>query len=97
MSKKRLNKKQEIKEMSVENNFSEETEALYKKILRIMTWVVSVCFVLIIILPLFNNVLLDRFTRILFFIGIINLFIFTLLEFIGDSIKRKLQKLYDAA
>lgn len=94
MGKKRLKK---IKEMSVENNFSEETEALYKKILRIMTWIVSVCFVLIIILPLFNNVLLDRFTRILFFIGIINLFIFTLLEFIGDSIKRKLQKLYDAA
>ena len=97
MRKKQRVKKQEVKNIQEEVTFSKETEALYKKILRIMTWIVAVSFVLIIILPLFDNDTLDRFTRILFFIGIINLLIFTLLEFIGDSIKRTIQKFSNPA
>ena len=97
MGKKQQAKKQGITNKPEEIGFSDETEALYKKILRIMTWIVGVCFTLIIILPLFNNVTLDRFTRILFFIGIFNLFVFTLLEFIGNSIKQTLQKFTDHA
>ncbi len=97
MGKKQRMKKREIITEPEEITFSKETEALYKRILRIMTWIVAVCFLLIIILPLFDNVTLDRFTRILFFIGIINLLVFTLLEFIGNSIKRILQNLTDPA
>jgi len=97
MGKKQRLKKQEINNTEIEPAFSDKTEALYKRILRTMTWVVGICFLLIIVLPLFDSVALDRFTRILFFIGIINLLVFTLLEFIGDSIKRTLQKYTDPA
>ena len=97
MGKKQRIKKKEVNTIPVENTFSVETEALYKRILKIMTWIVGVSFLFIIILPLFNDVTLDKITRILFFIGIINLLVFTLLEFIGDSIKRRLQKITDPA
>lgn len=77
--------------------FSDETESLYKKILRIMSWIVGVCFVLIIILPLFENVTLDRITKVLYYIGVINLLAFTIFEFVADSFKRFLQKHFTAA
>ena len=97
MGKKQRLKKQEQEIIEDKNMFSERTEASYKKILKVMTWIVGICFALIIILPLFDSITLDRFTRILFFIGIINLLVFTLLEFIGNSIKKLLQKYTDPA
>ncbi|KAA3617409.1 MAG: hypothetical protein D8M58_02465 [Calditrichaeota bacterium] len=96
MKKKNNSKKKKSQNQPEEIVFTEETEAIFKKILRIMTWIVGLCFVLIIIFHLFNDKTMDIITRILFFIGIINLLVFTLLEFIGDKVKLKIQKITSA-
>ena len=84
-------------ENSINQEFNPGTEELYKKILKTMSWVVGVCFVLIIILPLFENVLLDKITTGLFYIGVITLLSFTFLEFMGNSLKKFLQKHFTTA
>jgi hypothetical protein len=73
--------------------FDEGTEQLFKRILRIMSWIVGICFVLIIILPQFNSSTLDSLTQLLYYIGIVNLLLFTLIEMIADSVKKMLQKI----
>ncbi|MCB0283115.1 MAG: hypothetical protein H6627_01290 [Calditrichae bacterium] len=100
MAKKQKNKplkNNDLNKTEEQTEFSEATEALYKKILRVMSWIVGICFVLIIILPLFENVTLDRITKVLYYIGVINLLAFTIFEFIADSFKRFLEKLITAA
>ncbi len=69
------------------------TERLFKRILKTMSWIVGVAFVLIIILPQFNSKALDSLTQVLYYIGIINLLLFTLIEMVADSVKKMLQKL----
>jgi pheromone shutdown protein TraB len=94
MSRKQRKKK--TSQPKIENNipqeFSPETEALYKKILRAMSWVVGVCFVLIIVLPLFENATLDKITTWLFYIGVLTLLSFTFLEFTSTTLKKIIQK-----
>ena len=80
-----------------EMEINEQTEMLYKRILRVMSWVVGISFILMIILPLFENVTLDRITKIVYYIGVINLLSFTIFEFAADSFKRFLQKHFIAA
>jgi len=75
-----------------ESPFSERTEHIFKIILRSLSWIVGICFLLIIIFPMFDNAILDIITKILFYIGIINLFIFTILEFVSELIKQKIEK-----
>jgi uncharacterized protein YqhQ len=87
-----INKQAEKKEVKKEE-FSPEVEKVYKIILKVMSWVVGVCFLLIIILPQFNSPLLDKITKILFYIGIINLLIFIVIEFIRDSLKKMLSRI----
>lgn len=96
-------KKQKKKSVRSENivqteqpEITEDTEKLYKRILRVMSWIVGVCFFLIIILPLFENVTLDRITKVLYYIGILNLLAFTVFEFTAGSFKRFLQKHFTA-
>jgi hypothetical protein len=74
---------------------SEKTEKIFKKILKIMSWTVGICFILIIILPMFENYILDVITKILFNIGAITLIIFTLIEFVSDFVKIKIEKLIE--
>lgn len=69
------------------------TERLFKRILKTMSWIVGIAFVLIIILPQFNSKALDSLTQVLYYIGIINLLLFTLIEMVADSVKKMLQKL----
>ena len=71
--------------------FSERTINIYKTILRVMSWAVGVCFILIIILHLFNNPVLDVIGKYLFRFGVLNLIAFTFLEFIGDTVKQKIE------
>jgi putative ribosome biogenesis GTPase RsgA len=71
---------------------NDKTEKVFKRILKSMSWTVGICFVLIIILPEFNNRTLDRITQVLYYIGIINLLLFTLIELIADSVKRILSR-----
>jgi len=72
---------------------SERTTKIYKRILKVMSWMVGICFLLIIVLHLFNNEYLDDLAKYLFRFGAFNLIAFTVLEFIGDSIKQKIERI----
>jgi len=92
------NKQKKVTNPPTSNNIpeiSEEAEKIFKKILKIMSWTVGLCFLFIIILPLFENVMLDNITKILFYVGAINLVVFTVLEFISDAVKNKIQKIIE--
>lgn len=69
-----------------------KTEETFKRILKVMTWVVGICFLLIIGFHLFNNQVLDSISKILYYIVITILIGFTVLEFKADKIKIKIQK-----
>ena len=73
--------------------FSEDTEIKFKLMLKIMSWVVGICFVLIIILPNFHFFLVDVTVKILFFLGVINLLLFAIFEFFSNSIKKLINKI----
>ncbi len=94
MSKKKIkNKPQEISQEEVTvGEFSEKTEKTFKKYLRIMSWTVGVCFVLILFLPFFNDPAIDRLTKYLFNLGLITLIVFSLAELNANSIKKLIEK-----
>jgi len=98
MAKKSKKKRPERKNTGIieentpeKKEFSEKTEKVFKSILRSMSWIVGVCFVLIIILPQFNDNTLDQITQILYYIGIINLLLFTVIELVADNFKSLLR------
>jgi len=76
-----------------ESIFSPKVESVFKLILKVMSWVVGLAFVLVIILPEFNSPSLDGITQILFYIGIINLLVFIVIEFVKDSVKQVLSRI----
>jgi hypothetical protein len=69
-----------------------EIDLKFKILLKIMSWVVGVSFVSIIILPLFDFYLVDVIVKFLYFIGLINLILFAILEFFAQNIKIFLSK-----
>jgi len=71
----------------------EEVDKIYKTITRIMSWTVGISAVLIIILPEFNSLILDRITQILYYIFITTLLVFILFEFIGNYVKKLIRSL----
>jgi len=75
-----------------EEMIAPEVEALFKKILKIMSWVVGVCFTLIITLPNFDFAFLDISIKIIFYIGVLTLMLFIVIELFGDAIKMHLSK-----
>lgn len=83
---------------SAENNtdksyeFSDAVEEKFKLILRIMSWIVGVCFVMIIILPNFDFSLVDVLVKFIFFLGVFNLFMFAILEMFGVNVKKFISK-----
>lgn len=78
--------------LSKEQEISEKTEKIFKFILKTMTWVTGICFLLIIIFHLFNNESLDIISKALYFIGIIILIAFTIIEFNEKKVKLKIQQ-----
>ena len=74
------------------DNINPEIEHKFKMLLKIMSWTVGVCFVLVIILPLIESNFVDLLVKILFFIALINLVLFATLEFFGQNIKLFLSK-----
>lgn len=93
--KKRLDQKQKIenaRKEQEEKQYSEKTEVVFKRILKTMSWTVGICFILIIVLFEFNNRFLDQLTQVLYYIGIINLLLFSVLELISDSVKNMLNR-----
>ena len=64
----------------------------FKILLKIMSWVVGISFISIIILPLFEFYLVDIIVKFLYFIGLINLILFAILELFAQTIKILLSK-----
>jgi cell division protein FtsW (lipid II flippase) len=102
MAKKSKKRKTENKRIGVvdsheqeEKQHSEKIEKVFKRLLRSMSWIVGICFVLIIILPQFNSNTLDKVTQILYYIGIIHLLLFTIIELIADNFKSLLSMILE--
>ena len=92
-----MGKKSRKKTRVVDNNSTEQksefpdiVEGRFKTLLRVMSWVVGICFALIIILPNFNFLYVDEIVKIVFFFGVFNLLMFGVMEMFGNSIKRYL-------
>jgi len=69
-----------------------EIEAKFKFILKIMSWTVGICFLIIITLPNFEFTHLDIIIKFVFYLGVFNLLLFILFEFFGESFKKYLSK-----
>jgi len=97
MGKKSKKRSTNIIEKNSEQHseFSDAVEDKFKLILRVMSWVVGVCFVLIIILPNFDFGFVDVFVKFIFFLGVFIVLVFVLLEIFGPGIKRAMSKYID--
>lgn len=73
--------------------FSDQVELKFKQILHVMSWIVGICFTLIIILPNFNFFMVDLIVKFVFFLGVFNLLLFAVLEMFSTSVKRQLSRL----
>jgi hypothetical protein len=69
-----------------------EIETQYKKVVTIMSWVLGTSFFLVIFLPNFIPPSLDILVKILFFLGLITLLGFAVLEMFGKKIKLYFRK-----
>ena len=94
MGKKSTRKAKVISEEKIDKDqeFSPQTEEKFKLILRIMSWIVGICFTLIIILPNFDFYLVDAIVKFVFFLGVLNLILFAIFELFSNSIKNFLGK-----
>lgn len=93
MSKNKKNSKPLKNSSPEEVEFSPRVEKIYKRILRIMSWIVGIAFVVVLILPEFNSLLLDRITKFIFLIGLSTLLVFIIIEFIKNPIKTVISSL----
>ena len=95
MAKKNKNRKSEEPTLhqEVESDISPVVEEWYRKIIRNMSWIVAICFLIVITLPNFDIEYLDEIIKFVFFLGVFNLFVFILLEFIGESLKKYLSRM----
>ncbi len=71
----------------IEQQIHPVVEGKLKKVMKIMSWVVGISFSLIIILPNFEFTFVDEIVKFLFFLGLINLLLFAILEFFAHNIK----------
>jgi len=90
-SKKRQEQNLEKKDTQTDG-ISETVEERFKKLLKVMSWTVGICFIIIITLPNFDFFLLDITIKIVYYIGIFNLLFFLFLELFGTNVKRFLSK-----
>lgn len=92
MGKKSKRKSRIIAENKIEqkSDFPDIVEERFKTILRVMSWIVGICFGLIIILPNFDFVYVDGIVKFVFFFGVLNLLTFGVMEMFGNSVKRYL-------
>ena len=72
--------------------YPESVEDKFKLILRSMSWIVGVCFILIIILPNFDFIFVDIIVKIIFYIGVLTLILFAILEMFGNNVKKYMSK-----
>jgi len=89
--KEQRDKKETSLPAGSENKFSEQTEKIYKLLLKVMSWVVGISFALVIILPIFEDISLDPITTVVYRIGAVTLIAFTIIEFVSDHIKNLIE------
>lgn len=70
------------------DQFSQTVEDKYKNILKIISWIMSICFISVIVIANFDFYLDQLIVRILYFMGFANLFFFTLLEIFNKYTKK---------
>ena len=75
--------------------FSPQVERIYKIALRVMSWVVGGAIFLVIILFYFNSPAIDILSQVIFYIGILTLIVFLVIELIGNNVKNMLSKMID--
>lgn len=94
MGKKTKRKQQStlVEQNKPEEDISPIVEEKFKRLLRIMSWTVGICFLVIIVLPNFEFFLLDITIKLVYYIGVLNLLLFLFLEFFGTNIKRFMSK-----
>ena len=80
---------------SNESEFSPQVEHVYKIGLRVMSWIVGSAIFLVIILFYFNSPVVDMFSQIIFYIGIITLILFLGIELVGNNVKSMLSRIID--
>ena len=97
MAKRSKKRTVSISEQRAESKaeFSESAEHRFKAILKIMSWIVGICFLLIIILPNFDFLLVDEIVKFIFYLGVFNLLLFAVLEMFSHSIKMLISKNLD--
>ncbi|MEJ2542901.1 MAG: hypothetical protein P8Y99_02430 [Calditrichaceae bacterium] len=78
-----------------ETEFSPKVEYVYKIALRVMSWIVGSAIFLVIILFYFNSPVIDAISQVIFYIGIITLLLFLIIEIIGDNVKTMLSRIID--
>ena len=79
---------------TLQSEISPLVEAKFKIILKIMSWTVGICFLIIITLPNFDFSYLDIIIKFVFYLGVFNLLLFILFEFFGDALKKYLSNKY---
>ena len=84
--------KEEIKEKE-KQEFDPKVEKALKIFIKTMSWVGGICFLLVIILPEFNNPLLDKITQFVFAVGAVILLSFLFIELLSERIKKILEKI----
>jgi hypothetical protein len=82
-------------EIAEESEFSPEVERIYKIILRVMSWIVGSAIFLVIILFYFNSPTIDSISQVIFYIGIVTLLVFIVIELIGNNVKNMLSRIID--
>jgi len=95
MAKKSKRKNVVIQDQKKEGvqEFSDQVESKFRQILRVMSWIVGVSFTLIIILPNFDFFMVDFIVKFVFFLGVLNLLLFAVLEMFDIPVKRQISKL----
>jgi hypothetical protein len=90
MGKKSKNRgdTQEMVTLKQSENISPVVEEKFKIMLKIMSWIVGVSFISIIILPNFEFAYMDLLVKIIFYLGVLNLLLFAVIEMFGTTIKK---------
>jgi len=94
MGKKSRIKRNTLSEPAKEqkSEISPVVEQNFKKLLKIMSWIVGLCFLIVITLPNFEFYYLDFVIKFVFYLGVFNLLLFVFFEFFGEALKKMLSK-----
>lgn|GEM_PF-1925034 len=73
--------------------FSPQVNKIYKIVLRTMSWIVGLAILMVIVFFYFNSPLIDRISQVVFYIGIVTLILFIIIELVSIKFKIFLSKI----